>query len=391
MVQKTLWERTLEHIRTIKFGIVFYNVFILIFSVSFVILYSQKNNDEMIISNLQSFMELSNKNIKERIYEEFEKIGRLLSTNVKLLHNVRDTTEPPVLIDDLFYSILHSSQYVSSVYYAKKNNYFSMAMPRTSENRYKANPNKKLPSDTALGWSLIYNAQLASDNDNATSTPVATQPNSQIEHWYYFDHNRKLLDTEVIHNNTFMATSRPWYALAEFSITPKWTDAYLFQLSRVPGITAAVGIIDEQKNSHGVFAIDLSLDKLNALLSSLKMIKSSKMYIIDFSGNIIASTEKLRLQETQNQQFRLPSLNDPELHEIKNIIQQKPAGVKSFLAEFGGRRYVILNGNFEYGNLNWRLININSVDDILSPNIQKRQMTIGLSFLLLMISAGIMY
>jgi len=392
------WSKIKKYIKSLKFGIVFYNVFILIFSVSFVIIYSKKNNDEIIIQNLQSFMELSNKNIIEKIYDEFDKIGNILTANVSMLHDLKETDSPPKFVDEVFFNLLYRSKYISSIYYAKKNNYFSLAMNRSDKDYYKSDSTKKLPEKTAFGWSVIFEMDEIGDadlNEDAQNTSTLNhsnpQQNNRFEKWYYFDQDKKLLDTEQIYNTSFLPTLRPWYSLAEFSKVPKWTEAYLFQLSRVPGITAAVGIIDQDKNSKGILAIDLTLSKLNDLLNNLKMTSSSKMYIIDYLGNILASTETLKLKESSNQKLRLPSINDDDLKDLKELLTQKHGDESSFIADLKEGSFVVQRENFKFENLNWKIVNINSVDDILSPNMKKRQITIALSFVLMILSAFIMF
>lgn len=399
IMNESIWIKAKKYIRSLKFGIVFYNVFILIFSVSFVIIYSKKNNDEIIIQNLQSFMELSNKNIIGKIYDEFDKIGNILTANVSMLHGLKDTDSPPDFVDEVFFNLLYRSKYISSIYYAKKNNYFSLAMSRSDQDFYKSDSSKKLPENTAFGWSVIFETDKIDglhvnedeDEENSTILTPYSKKNTRFERWHYFDQDKKLLDTEQIYNNSFLPTLRPWYSLAEFSKVPKWTEAYLFQLSRVPGITAAVGIIDKDKNSKGILAIDLTLSKLNDLLNNLKMTSTSQMYIIDYLGNILASTETLKLKESSNQKFRLPSINDEELRNLKTMLGQKDGEAPSFIADLKGGSYVVQRANFKFENLNWKIININSVDDILSPNMEKRQITIALSFVLMILSAFIMF
>jgi hypothetical protein len=115
----------------------------------------------------------------------------------------------------------------------------------------------------------------------------------------------------TIVSKNFDPRVRDWYKAAQRTRKPTWSPIYPFVSQPIPGITPAMPIIDNTGKFRGVLGIDLSLKQISDFLSNLQISKSGKAFIIEPSGEIVASSildtrflnaDKKRLNATDSSQ-----------------------------------------------------------------------------------------
>jgi len=135
----------------------------------------------------------------------------------------------------------------------------------------------------------------------------------------------RLLSTD----NTFDPRERPWYVTAARSGEPAWTEIYPYFSSSDLAISAVRPLYDETGELLGVTNATLSLSQLSNFLRELKVGDSGQTFIIERSGNLVASSTPMRsASSTQTpQRQRLAAVNS------ENLTVQKT--VKYLLHRFG--------------------------------------------------------
>lgn len=81
---------------------------------------------------------------------------------------------------------------------------------------------------------------------------------------------------------------RPWYTEALVQNENIWTDIYIFASDQKPGITSAAPVYDKNGSIQGVAGIDIGIAQLGLFLSSLKIGKTGKAFLMNKSDELIA-------------------------------------------------------------------------------------------------------
>jgi diguanylate cyclase (GGDEF)-like protein len=88
----------------------------------------------------------------------------------------------------------------------------------------------------------------------------------------------------------FDPRQRPWYAAAQAQTDQRWTPVYIDFSSGDLVATRARRVLGTDGQLEGVVATDVSLNKLNAFISNLKVSPSGIALILESDGNLIASS-----------------------------------------------------------------------------------------------------
>ncbi len=85
-------------------------------------------------------------------------------------------------------------------------------------------------------------------------------------------------------------TQRPWYIEATARQTPGWTAVYPYFNSTSLGISHTHPVYDATGNIWGIFATDFDLGDISHYLYNLKQTQSSRVFILDQAGQLVASS-----------------------------------------------------------------------------------------------------
>ncbi len=83
---------------------------------------------------------------------------------------------------------------------------------------------------------------------------------------------------------------RPWYRAAVAAGRPSWSPIYLYAQPTALGITRTIPIYDPSKSLLGVLAADITLSNLSDFLRQTKVSKSGHVFIIERSGDLVATS-----------------------------------------------------------------------------------------------------
>jgi two-component system, sensor histidine kinase ChiS len=112
--------------------------------------------------------------------------------------------------------------------------------------------------------------------------------------------------TDLIRSEKYDPRIRPWYEAAVQAGKPTWSKIYMFAAPRELGITPVLPIYQETGRLRGVLAVDFTLSQISEFLQNLKISQSGQAFIIERSGDIVASSGSELPKEGQE---RLKAIN----------------------------------------------------------------------------------
>ncbi|NJO20654.1 MAG: HAMP domain-containing protein, partial [Spirulinaceae cyanobacterium RM2_2_10] len=188
---------------------------------------------------------------------------------------------------------------------------------------------------------------------------AATAPNWEI---YALDAEGQRGDR--LQSGRYEPRERPWYQAALRDDRLTWSPIYTFTEPPVLGITPAIPIRDPSGALQGVMAIDLTLGQISDFLSRLEIGGSGAAFIVEASGELVASSEAVPLVtaaagETQ----RLPAIasEEPLIRAVAQDLEDRQADWQSphqfiVTTEQGERLFVQITAIATLSGLDWRLV-----------------------------------
>jgi signal transduction histidine kinase/CheY-like chemotaxis protein len=126
-------------------------------------------------------------------------------------------------------------------------------------------------------------------NDGKLTIRVSGKATNYELRTYTTDRQGKRLKIINVGKN-FDPRTRPWYRSAVTAGKPAWSPIY----PHVTGLTSYVGastpIYDRQKRLQGVLLVNFNLQQLGKFLNSLKIGKTGQSFIMETSGNLVATS-----------------------------------------------------------------------------------------------------
>ncbi|HEY9850282.1 MAG TPA: response regulator [Leptolyngbyaceae cyanobacterium] len=171
---------------------------------------------------------------------------------------------------------------------------------------------------------------------------------------------------------------RPWYTQAKAAGKPTWTSIYPWIVEQTVSLAAIQPLYEASGKLIGVFSVDLSLSDISKFLHSLKISPSGQTFIMERSGEIVAtsSLEKPYITNS-NQKYltRLKAVNSSiELTRItakyltKNFTNlsniQTPQQLK--FIHNGKAQFVRVNPYKDKYGLDWLIVIVVPEDDFMA-------------------------
>lgn len=201
-------------------------------------------------------------------------------------------------------------------------------------------------------------------------------------------------------NTNFDPRTRPWYVEAVQTGQPTWTDVYPYFSSMGLAISAARPFYNQTGQLLGVTNATLSLAELGNFLSSLKIGRSGQTFIMERSGNLIASStleQPFWVQQSSGEQKRqrIAAIASRDL-----VTRQTTQYLKRYFGAFdnirrsqqltyttGGQQYLIQVAPFSdrYG-LDWLIVVVVPEADFMEHIEANTRTTILLCFIALVVS-----
>jgi adenylate cyclase len=137
----------------------------------------------------------------------------------------------------------------------------------------------------------FYGAQRRDEIDIrvADSTWDSTQNLAQRTEDYYVNDGERLVQTQTkFKTNDYYSPERSWYKLATASPGKHiWTEVYVFDTSRKPGLNAAIAF-EKGGDLIGVVSIAIELERISRYLKNLTTLRSGTAFIVNRNGNLVA-------------------------------------------------------------------------------------------------------
>ncbi|PSN17116.1 PAS domain S-box protein, partial [filamentous cyanobacterium CCP5] len=108
--------------------------------------------------------------------------------------------------------------------------------------------------------------------------------------------------------------SRPWYQAAAIAGKPVWGDIFTYHAFPVMALPASSPVYDDSGQLIGVVGNNFFLSQVNEFLHSLKIGKTGKTFILERSGQLVATStqaQPFRVENGQTQRIEAAASEDP--------------------------------------------------------------------------------
>lgn len=128
--------------------------------------------------------------------------------------------------------------------------------------------------------------------------------------------------TKLLKSKEYDPRLRPWYKGTIAANAPNWTSVYISEDLAALQISPSTPVYDEKGKFIGVFSTNLILSSLNDFLNQLKISKSGDAFLLERSGELIASsTDELPFVKNGKDQLRL-NAKDSKKQVIQSTFNQ---------------------------------------------------------------------
>ncbi|WP_017660395.1 PAS domain S-box protein [Baaleninema simplex] len=187
--------------------------------------------------------------------------------------------------------------------------------------------------------------------------------------------------------------SRPWYRSAIAFDKQVWTEIFAWQAFPLAGLTATAPAYNETGDFVGTFAADVTLSEISHFLEQLDFSPSGEAFVVESSGNLVASStlERPYLNVTdKGYLMRLPAIQSRDSltrSTARYLVRQfgrfdEISTQKSFRLTWNDRRHFVRVTPYrdEYG-LNWAIVVVVPESDFIAQIQQNTRTTVALCVL----------
>lgn len=204
---------------------------------------------------------------------------------------------------------------------------------------------------------------------------------------------------ELVQTAEYDPRERPWYKAAVRVGEPTWSPIYLFAASPVLGITPVFPIYSETGTLRGVLAVDFTLSQISDFLGDLEISQSGEAFIIERSGEIVASSateQPFVTTEAGRKRLLAIDSSNPLIHSTAKYLQQRFGSFNQIdrqqllIASFEGKRRFVQVSSIEDGRgLEWLMVVVIPEADFTEQIYAHTRITIGLCLVALGLAMGL--
>lgn len=189
-------------------------------------------------------------------------------------------------------------------------------------------------------------------------------------------------------NVTYDPRERPWFKGAVAAGDLYWTDVYIFSTGKMPGITAAVpAAVSKPAVPNGVLGADVTLIQLSEFLDGLDISPNGLAFVIDDLGQVIAFPGIVPVSENNGEIRPLLATELDNAWVTAAVRQYVDTRDKKFEFSSDGETSLAFVQPFPEGfGKNWNTVVLVPVDDFVGPIKRNSLITLGLSFLVLLVA-----
>ncbi|MGC9505064.1 ATP-binding protein [Baaleninema sp.] len=236
-------------------------------------------------------------------------------------------------------------------------------------------------------------------NDDGTLNYQVTENSGQLRH-YSIDENgdrERLLSSSP----NYDPRVRPWYRVPQQTREPAWTPVYAW--IHPPTLATSLGepYYNENGELLGILAIDWSIEQLSEFLRTLKVGESGKVFIVDRSGHLVASSAEaspFKLAQPKPQRVRANEFDDPLVRQTARYLTQtydnweRVPQADALNWKHQGDRYfaqILPFTDKDAVGLNWLIVVVVPEADFMAQINANTRSTIALCAVALVITAGL--
>ncbi|EIJ41995.1 PAS domain S-box/diguanylate cyclase (GGDEF) domain-containing protein [Beggiatoa alba B18LD] len=187
----------------------------------------------------------------------------------------------------------------------------------------------------------------------------------------------------------YLPTERPWFKVAREHSRPVWSEVFISLGEQELAITAVQGVYDKQQQLQGIFGTSLLFSGIHQFLHKFKLGDFGQLFIIDRSGQLIATSNEsptFYKQDGHYTRLNLDSTLDPLIHSAgQNILTQLHSFKdiwmeKNLTFDFENRSYLaqVTPLNDQWG-LDWLIVIVIPQSDFTEHLTEKNQITLSVS------------
>jgi adenylate cyclase len=251
-------------------------------------------------SNSESLIRVSDQLLTRISKISIEKVTSYLSQAQLITHLGADIVKDKAPISNknqilisFMTGILRSYPYLSSIYIGTEDGKFLQAKTLDNLSTYRTDPSRALPGGSIVSIRFI-------DREDGKTTEV----------WEYQGAEGKILDHESVPKVMYNHLIRDWYLRVAQSRSSQWSDVYVFNSSKTPGITAGYPIVNNDGVFIGVIAVDIEMGTLSHFLNETRISSDYAAYIFTEKEEVLASTDPKQMVKVEGDKIRSLSLNE---------------------------------------------------------------------------------
>lgn len=203
---------------------------------------------------------------------------------------------------------------------------------------------------------------------------------NDLDVWFY--KNKDYLTTSIhISKSNYDPRTRDWYKLVEESKT-FWSEPYIFDSTKEPGITISIGNFDEYNSKVKVAAVDFTLNRISNLLKEKANSLDGKLILFNDSKDVIANS--FDLENKEKKLLKLDDLTSPLFNNIFKKIEENI--FRGEILDEKGVEYIFFISKFEKkAGQNWYIVSYIKKDSVTADIRNTLFDTILISLLIIII------
>lgn len=349
--------------------------FILLLATSFsIIWYSYENNSKSVIKFSDDLITVISKNSIDKTMDYLDKARFTAYLAKRIIEKPEEIHIHNEKIISFMSGVLHEFDYIESLYISGENGNFLQVRKLPEKSSYRSYT-KLLPGASEYAIRFV----------NRTEGAQAT------ETWYYKDKNGRSLDQEILPKAMYDHRLREWYIGVHQSVQLYWSDIYIFNTSRVPGLTVVYPLMDSSGKFYGATAADITMDTMSKFMRESKIGKSGVTFLVSEKGELIAHNDMTQLVKVEGDQINMVLVE--EAHDKTLTIayqihrnEEKPR----FIFQKDNVEYIAAFTDFpkDFGK-RWKVGIIVPLEDFVGDINRTQRDTFIISILFLMISVVI--
>lgn len=334
--------------------------------------YAYQNNSRALLSLSEDLIAETGRSSIEITLNYLNAVKKSAEISSELIQSDQDVNPDNKFFVSYMRRTLELNPFMSSIYVGTESGKFLQIRSLPENATFRGDPTQLLPGGSQFALRYI----------------SANQEGARDENWYYLDKDGKILDKEVIPRIMFDHRTRQWYSDVVQNRTATWSDVYIFNVSKNPGITAANPIIVDGK-IMAVMAVDMEISQISKFLQDSKIGKNGESFITNPKGEIIVDSHIKDTVIAQGDRVRTMLVNDLKNKPVQMAYTLHNSTKQNrFFFDYDGVEYISyfypISKNF---NKNWEVAFVVPVDVFVGAAKDSNVRILLMALVILLISA----